>query len=250
MQTVPKAVTSFRKLILEDSVNVPLIIGLNNISVPENFQDYFEPIGNIRSSTESDGKLFSGSLSLQCKYYPVILQSTFPLTILDKRNNDDDIKFSKFYNDFDSAYELNIDLPFQRFLLATMLASDSDLPIAIENMHVNIFNPIIHSSSTWKSKRSATGQEVNFGTFDLPELHKWLKILDKHDPNSVSIAIRRIFDAYTIHTSAIDGFMDIVIACESVFGGNAELSFRISTAMAKLIHPNNFEERKKNPKAY
>lgn len=115
-------------------------------------------------------------------------------------------------------------------------------------MHENIFNPIIHSSSTWKSQRSATGQEVNFETLNLSELRKWLEILNEQDPKPVSIAIRRMFDAYILHRSAIDGFMDIVIACESIFGGNAELSFRISTAMAKLIHPNDFEERKKTQK--
>ena len=242
MQTIPKAVQSFRKLILEGSVNVPLIIGLNNISVPEEFNEYFEDIGTIRAATKSDSQLFSGSFyPHNQKYYPVIFQATYSLAILDKHDNNE---FSKFYNDFDSAYESNIEIPFQRFLLATMLASNSDSPVAIENMHVHIFNPIMHSSSTWKSERSATGQEVDFSTFDVSELRKWLKILNECDPSAISIAIRRIFDAYILHRSPIDGFMDIVIACESIFGGNAELSFRISTAMAKLIYPNNFEERK------
>ena len=50
------------------------------------------------------------------------------------------------------------------------------------------------------------------------------------DDSKIRIAIRRVLSAINERMNPVDGFVDVIIAWENLFGGNAELSFRISTA--------------------
>jgi hypothetical protein len=51
----------------------------------------------------------------------------------------------------------------------------------------------------------------------------------------IRIAIRRILSSINGRMNPIDGFVDSVIAWENLFGGDAELSYRISISISKLL---------------
>ena len=63
----------------------------------------------------------------------------------------------------------------------------------------------------------------------------WSKIINDSDDEKIRLAIRRILSAINDRMNPIDGFIDSIIAWENLFGGNAELSYRISVSIAKLL---------------
>ena len=242
---IPNAVTTFRTLVLEGQVDVPCLLGLQHITVEPEFCREFHGVGHVRASTDSDTSIFSGpSWRQNSRRYPVVLQRTFPLALLESGFKFDALQMGKSQKRYSADNEQNVAQPFQRLLLSFMLANNDGTPVTVEQMHTCILNPMIPTSSSWKSNSTASGNAVNLAAIDLDAVDQWLSNIDANDINPVRIALRRIFDAVTERRNAADGFVDIVIACESLFGGNAELSFRISTAMAKLIEPNDPTKRR------
>lgn len=241
---IPNAVCAFRTLVLGGTVNVPCLLGLQHIKVEEQFRRDFHGVGCLRASTDADTSLFSGPhWSRKRLQYPVVLQREFPLALLDSGFEGDALEMSKFRNRYSSDNERSIAQPFQKLLLSVMLANEGSSPVTIEHMQTCILNPMVPTSSSWKPHGTASGNMVNLIDYDLNDIDHWLSRIKASDINPVRIALRRIFGAVTDRRNAADGFVDIVIACESLFGGNAELSFRISTAMAKLIEPENLVKR-------
>src|SRR5688572_10945845 len=66
-------------------------------------------------------------------------------------------------------------------------------------------------------------------------IKRWCDILKRTDDSKIRIAIRRVISALNERTNPIDGFIDSVIAWENLFGGDKELSFRVSMSIAHLL---------------
>ena len=122
--------------------------------------------------------------------------------------------------------------------LAFSLAVERQPPVACTRMWTMVFNPL-----------SSMGADVNWKPFsvfpleffrakeeDLRRVAEWARILERVDDSSIRIAQHRLLSALSERADAIDGFIDTIIAWENLFGSRqGELSFRISTAMAKLL---------------
>ena len=63
----------------------------------------------------------------------------------------------------------------------------------------------------------------------------WSKLVNESNDEKIRLAIRRILSSINERMNPIDGFIDSIIAWENLFGGNAELSYRISISIAKLL---------------
>jgi hypothetical protein len=62
-------------------------------------------------------------------------------------------------------------------------------------------------------------------------------------PKSLDVAMRRIVSAATSRTDPTDGFVDTILAWENMFSDTPETIFKICSAIALLIGPDNIEER-------
>jgi hypothetical protein len=72
------------------------------------------------------------------------------------------------------------------------------------------------------------------------ELADWCRLVDDHRQPSIAIAERRVLSAIGDRPhSAEDALIDAVIAWENLFGhgGNVEMTFRVTTALAILLEP-------------
>ncbi len=67
------------------------------------------------------------------------------------------------------------------------------------------------------------------------ELIIWCDRVKNTDDKNIRLAIRRVLSAMNERTNPVDAFIDTVIARENLFGGNAELGFRISISIANLL---------------
>ncbi len=99
-----------------------------------------------------------------------------------------------------------------------------------------VFDPLCYGSAmSWNANpRSPMPPHL----LQLPEVEAvqhWSKLVFHSEDQKIRIAIRRILAATSSRLDPVDGFIDIVIAWENLFGANGELSYRISVSMAVLL---------------
>jgi hypothetical protein len=97
-----------------------------------------------------------------------------------------------------------------------------------------VFDPLSPFAGSFKQPRGyADDTSIQGG--DLERFQEWIGRLETHYHHSVQVAIRRCISAFAERETADDALIDLVIALESLFGGPAELTLRISTSLAWLL---------------
>tara|TARA_R110001583_G_scaffold8896_3_gene42003 strand:+ start:4981 stop:6558 length:1578 start_codon:yes stop_codon:yes gene_type:complete len=216
-------------------VNVPVFIGFNNVYLKDiekietewgTLRPYHDGITDLSpnntSSTTVDGK--NHKLGF-------VLETTYPYKVKFGGNNDNNNKFPKELN---GARE-NLAKIEENICLCFALACERTPPVGLHSAWTMIFDPItIGTNLSWRpDPRSPVSSYILDNNTE--SIMKWSKKLKDVDDTKIRIAIRRILSAINERTNPIDGFVDTIIAWENLFGGNAELSFRISISIAKLL---------------
>lgn len=93
------------------------------------------------------------------------------------------------------------------------------------------FNPGIYGYMWPRSPRPA----YQITRSDLDVITEWSKKISVQNCSYIHTAIRRTIMSINEREYSIDAFIDAVISLECLFGANAELSFRISVAVSKLL---------------
>ncbi|MBI3584700.1 MAG: hypothetical protein HY096_12250 [Nitrospinae bacterium] len=120
--------------------------------------------------------------------------------------------------------------------LTFAIAIERTPPVGITPAWTLIVDPL--SSGTTISWNPRPNSPVDFhlcNVNDKNSIRKWCSSINNIEDNKIRIAIRLILSSINERMNPIDGFVDSVIAWENLFGGNAELSFRISAAIARLL---------------
>jgi Apea-like HEPN len=77
---------------------------------------------------------------------------------------------------------------------------------------------------------------------------EWIDRVQKHYHRSITIAVQRVLHALAERYDPADGLVDAVIALENLFGTSSEtqgeVTFRVSTACAYLLSPEDAKERR------
>ena len=216
-------------------VNVPVFIGFNNVYLKDIekietewgiLRPYHDGITDLSpnntTSTTVDGK--NQKLGF-------VLETTYPYKVNFGGNNDTNKQFPKELN---GARE-NLAKIEENICLCFALACERTPPVGLHSAWTMIFDPItIGTNLSWKpDPRSPVNSFILDNNTE--SIMKWSKKLKDVDDTKIRIALRRILSAINERTNPIDGFVDTIIAWENLFGGNAELSFRISISIAKLL---------------
>jgi hypothetical protein len=71
----------------------------------------------------------------------------------------------------------------------------------------------------------------------------WIRRLDTTDLSRFGVAPARLIRAVAERRDPFDSLIDAVICWESMFGGDKEMTLRVSSAMARLLRPSGPERR-------
>lgn len=100
-----------------------------------------------------------------------------------------------------------------------------------------VFDPLNHLTMTnWRDGREYRGiVPVALSRADVNAWVEWAALVDAGRTSAIGTGIRRSLSALRERNDDADALVDVVIAWENLFGGDIELSFRISMALARLL---------------
>lgn len=221
-----------------EMVRLPSFIGVQNVAFDENFEivtvygklrrfgsglKYFLP-EKVRL-TDDDGLDLTVVLETDYEY-----RAQFSADLDDLVDLIDDKK-----TPFWDRKELR--LIAEDLSLAFMLAIERDTPVGANCNSYYIFNLFgINTSANWNGNFQFITRPYAASYRDLVKVDEWCKLIRDTKDEKIRIAIRRVVSSVATRSNFIDGFVDAVIALECLFGGHAEVTLRISGAVAKLLH--------------
>lgn len=240
---VIRATEDLRSLADGRTVNVPALLGLAGVRVPEG-TTLDLPEGRLRSANAADRELFlAGTNSLV-----TVFETTFPIKVYSIQEH----KFEEGEDPFKeyAKYQTRISEANRSFAhmldlvrLSLFLASSSEEPWLAREVARYIPDSLTHGgTSSWDPGFA------NVSTYDLPEekfdaVRMWHTLVkNKHVP-SLDIGMRRLLSASTMRTDPIDAFVDAVICWETLFGVQTETTFRVTGSIAKLLEPSSLTRR-------
>ena len=229
-------VDTIRCCMAGDIVNVPVFLGFNNISL-DDIGEIETDWGVLRPVAEGISELTpnnSSTTSINGKQYNLgfVLESTYPYKV----NFGDTEKREKWPKELDDARNKLSEIT-ENVSLCFSLACHRTPPVGISSAWTMIFDPISQGTSlSWNSEpRSPVSFHILNQNEEREELVNWCSKVKDVEDTKIRLAIRRILSAINQRRDPIDGFIDTIIAWENLFGGNAELSFRVSVSIAKLL---------------
>jgi hypothetical protein len=229
-------VETIRHCMNGDIVNVPVFLGFNNISL-DDVGEIETEWGTLRPVNEGISELAPNNTSttnIDGKHYKLgfVLESTYPYKVNFGESNKND----KWPKELDGARNRLSEIT-ENVSLCFSLACQRTPPVGMTSAWAMIFDPISQGTSlSWNSEpRSPVNFHILNAGLESKEVANWCKRLKDIEDTKIRLAIRRILSAINQRRDPIDGFVDTIIAWENLFGGNAELSFRISISIAKLL---------------
>lgn len=214
----------FKRLANDETVEVPAYVAINGIALPDNVELTL-PWGLLRKPTETELKL----LSPRSQMINSVLVVPFKL------------KMKKMGSFFGSSYPFLSDNERENIDEAAMLTSATVMvalgkEIRAENVGTIILPTFGHSPSTsWPFEKPGAATRT-LGYDDRAKLARVSGYIDTYKKH-LNIALRRNLMAIS-RIDTLDGFIDSIIAMESLFGSDRETTFTVSSAMAKFLKTN------------
>ncbi len=233
LSKIEENINLLREIGKNNKATVPVYIGYSNISFLNN-TSLTIPQGTLMSFDE---KLLS-ILPLDSK--PVITDGILSAIIYKGRHS--------YYADFQQEdsnpnwpNELKIswkklNIIDEDLMLAINLACRRTPPVSISKQWTIIFDPLTHGLDIlWYPDNKTPTPHYSFSEKDVSNLKYWCTKINETDDSKIRLAIRKLNSSISYRANPIDGFIDAIIVWENLFGANAELSFRISSAISCLL---------------
>jgi hypothetical protein len=219
-------------------VEVPVFVGFHNVGFND-VESIDLSIGKIRQYTEEIIELIPhearpSGLGRENQKLGFILETSYPYKV-DYSPIEPD-KEKKWPKELHEAHK-HLDQVQENLSLIFPMAIDRSPPIGISSAWTLIFDPITHGTNiSWSNKPKTPMPHFLIEKNNVDAIIYWSKLIDETDDERIRIAIRRILSSINERINPIDGFVDSIIAWENLFGGMAELSYRISISISKLLH--------------
>lgn len=226
-QTVEN-VCAFRRLANREEVEVPAYIAINGVKLPEGIELQL-PWGVLRNPTDAELEL----LSYRSSMINSILVIPFKLRMKKNTGN----QMSAPYPYMQNKARENLDEAAMLMSASIMVSLGKE--VRTDNVGTIILPTFGHSPSTsWPFEKP--GAAVR--TLEARDRAKLLRLCNKVESHKkyLNIALRRNLMAIS-RLDALDGFIDSVMAMESLFGSKKETTFTVSSAMAKFLRSNKQE---------
>jgi hypothetical protein len=253
LASVVEVLALFRSLSATNRIVVPAYIGLHNVAFeePEKLETalgtlhkyhpgFFEYVHrDAQPSSYGNGDERLG----------VVLETKFNLKVVFDKNYDHE----KWNRDCSISHEELNDIE-RRVSLAFTLGVKRTPPVSAVPAWTLILDPI--GTGTSISSRLNSFSPFAYHQIDdkgRESIKGWCLRLANAKKDNLEVAIRRILLSINERLNPLDGFIDAIIAWESLFGGNqGELRFRISASIAMLLSDkqNRLEFQSKVAKLY
>lgn len=247
-QAAEFTVNVLREAVLGEVVQVPAFIGLRNTSIDKIGETKIAQ-GIIRPINDGLAELVPigpGKIHIDGNTYNsgFVLETTYPYKV----NFGERIEFgsekTRWPKELENGTE-NITKLVEDLSLSFALACDRTPPVGLAYSWRMIFDPLAHGVQASYNRETFYPMPIYIMEPDEKEsLSKWCSLVKDAEDTKIRLAIRRILTSINQRLDPLDGFVDSVIAWENLFGGNAELSFRISVSISKLLAKSG-EDRKK-----
>ena len=237
LQAIEKVINMVREVANGKTIHAPIFVGFHNLGL-ENIDLIDIKWGKIRGYNPEMLYLIPqearpSNLGGENKTLGFILESEYPYKV-DFSPLNEDGKFV-FPPELEQARS-KLDNALENLSLTFALAIERDPPVGINVAWTLIVDPISHGTniSWWNRPRSPMPYYL-LNSDSSESIKYWSSIITLSNDEKIRIAIRRILSSMNERANPIDGFVDSVIAWENLFGGNAELSYRISISISKLL---------------
>ncbi|MFC8586055.1 hypothetical protein ACFUGD_16105 [Streptomyces sp. NPDC057217] len=138
-----------------------------------------------------------------------------------------------------------IDWATDKCCLAIYMASDVARPSGVVPAFTAVLEPFTHYPiEPWTSRPQPSVAAIHLSEESAIEVSNWYSKIQNSHPASLNIAIRRMVSACNGRYSPSDSLLDAVLAWENMFSGTPETVLRVCGAMASLLAPGGYEDRR------
>ncbi|MBB4930381.1 hypothetical protein F4561_001201 [Lipingzhangella halophila] len=220
------------------------IVGLGGVKLEDN-QSIDLSFGRLIAVQDAALEVIVGHRDLQQRTQAILLVPTH-LKIMGNISGDAEV--DQFYEQNSDAFESHrgdLEYNILRARLALLLASTDERLVASPVTFQTTLEPLTSSSGYSWLPIEFSGASVNISAETALRVTNWSSILKERHPKSLNIAARRLLSAVSTRFDATDALIDAVVAWENMFGDPQEATLRVTGAMAKILEPNSFDDRKK-----
>lgn len=225
VRTVMEGFEELRRAVRGEEIRCYVVSGYSGISLPEG-KSVSTPWGTVRPSPSNAGPVApfqqqghsSTCILAEQRLVPVILDRSASPT-------------HTFDNSITAVGRAEYLMPLA-FALASEPDSDASVPVLRWSTFIlpfqfgfgfsSTFNPPIFKLATDYGDR-------------LSEVEEWSRTVESKHAHSIDTAARRLVSAIGHRTDRSDALVDAVVVWENLVGTSAEVTFRVSAALAKLI---------------
>lgn len=242
LASVAETIEMLRNLGEGNQIEVPAFVGFHNVGL-DDFSEMELESGKVRAYNEEILSLIPSqarpsTLGGENKILGLILEYKYPYQIIlgeqQGRN--------RWPPELEQARK-KLDLAQENLSFTLALAINRTPAIGINQAWSLVFDPLCHGTNiSWSHSARSPMPHYLLKRNEIDAIKYWSKIINDSDDEKIRLAIRRILSSINDRMNPIDGFIDSIIAWENLFGGNAELSYRISVSIAKLLKED-LEER-------
>ncbi|PHZ83937.1 HEPN domain-containing protein [Paremcibacter congregatus] len=242
LASVAENIEMLRNLGEGKQIEVPAFVGFHNVGL-DDFSEMEIENGKIRTYNEEILSLIPNQarpsiLGGQNKILGLVLEYKYPYEIILGEQQG-----SKNWPPQLEQARKKLALFQENLSFALALAINRTPAIGINQAWSLVFDPLSHGTNiSWGNSVKSPMPHYLLKSDEIEAITYWSKIINDSDDEKIRLAIRRILSSINERMNPIDGFIDSIIAWENLFGGNAELSYRISVSIAKLLKENS-EER-------
>lgn len=242
-ESIEDVINMVRQIAKGEIIKVPLLMAFNNVGMIDK-NGFDTEFGTIKPFTEEiieiiDKKIRPSWSSVDNAYLGFILESEYEYEINFEQESGE-IKIPERYQ---KTYQ-SIETKKENIFLALTLAIRRDEPIGVRRSWVLHFDPLSHSPVLGMYSEARSLQRYHLVQLEEQEAIKfWASKIHNTNDEKIRIAIRRILIAINERSNPNDGFLDAMIAWDSLFGSSGEVAFKISISIAKVLRDSQ-DERK------
>jgi len=237
LQAIEEVINMVRDVADGKTISVPVFIGFHNLGL-EDIDSLDIEWGKIRGYNPEILDLIPqearpSNLGGENKTLGFILETEYPCKVDFSPLNKD--KKYEWPSELEQARS-KLDNVQENLSLTFALAIERDPPLGITPAWTLIADPISQGTNiSWSNRPRSPMPYYLLSSGSSESVKYWSSIIKSSNDEKIRIAIRRILSSINERTNPVDGFVDSVIAWENLFGGNAELSYRISISISKLL---------------
>lgn len=232
---IEETVQMLREIGEGKQIDVPAFVGFHNVGF-DDFPEIDIESGKLRTYNDEIMSLLPNearpsSLGGVNKVLGLLLEYKYPYKAkLGKQDGN-----NRWPQELEQA-RTQLDKVKENLSFTLALAINRSPPIGITQAWTLVFDPLCQGTSmSWSHRANSPMPHYLLKQSEMDSVIYWSKLVNESNDEKIRLAIRRILSSINERMNPIDGFIDSVIAWENLFGGNAELSYRISISIAKLL---------------